>query len=123
VVGDEAWIKMGDAPWQRFPATLGEAIKQFRNPDVINEIARNIDVKILGTEVLNGTQTTIYQYALGDPDNKDFSTNAKTWVAVDGLPRKTESEGDLNLGGKQIHTKSTITYYDYEADIKIDKPL
>jgi hypothetical protein len=62
VVGDEAWIKMGDAPWQRFPANLGEAIKQFRNPDVINEIARNIDVKILGTEVLNGTQTTIYQY-------------------------------------------------------------
>ena len=40
-----------------------------------------------------------------------------------GLPRKTESEGDLNLGGKQIHTKSVITYYDYEADIKIDKPL
>ena len=123
VVGDETWMKMGDAPWQRFPANLGETIKQFRNPDVINEIARSVDVKIVGTEVLNGTQTTIYQYVLGNSGNRDFSTNAKTWVAVDGLPHKTESETDLNLGGKQIHTKSIITYYDYEADIKIDKPL
>jgi len=123
VVGDETWMKMGDAPWQRFPANLGETIKQFRNPDVINEIAKSVDVKIVGTEVLNGTQTTIYQYLLGNSGNKDFSTNAKTWVAVDGLPQKTESESDFNLGSKQIHTKSIITYYDYEADIKIDKPL
>jgi len=123
VIGDESWIKMGDAPWQEFPANPGEALKQFRNPDVINEIAKSIDVKIVGTEVLDGTQTTIYQYTLGNPDNKAFSTNAETWVAADGLPRKTESEGDLNLGSKQIHTKSIITYYDYEADIKIDKPL
>ena len=123
VVGDESWMKMGDAPWQRFPANLSEAIKQFRNPDVINEIVKSVDVKIIGTDVLDGTQTTIYQYTLGSPDNKEFSTIAKTWVAGDGLPRKTESEGDLTLGNKQVHTKSIITYYDYEADIKIEKPL
>lgn len=124
VVGDETWMKMGDAPWQKFPANLGDTIKQFRNPEVIDEIAKSVDVKVIGSEVLDGTATTIYQYKLGNPDNKDFAISAKTWVAVgDGLPRKTESEGDVNLGGKQIHTKSIISYYDYEADIKIEKPL
>jgi hypothetical protein len=124
VVGDETWIKMGASPWQRFPASLGDTIKQFRNPEVIDEITRSADVKVTGTEVLDGTPTTIYQYTLGDPNNKDFHINAKTWVAAgDGLPRKTESEGDINLSGKQIHTKSITTYYDYEAEIKIEKPL
>ena len=123
VVGEETWMKMGEAPWQKFPANFRDIIKQFRDPKVIDQIAKSVDVKVIGTEVLDGTQTTIYQYTLSDPDNKDFSSNAKTWVAAsDGLPRKTESEGDFDLGGKQIHTKSVITYYDYEADIKIDKP-
>ena len=124
VVGDDTWMKMGNAPWQKFPANLGDAIKQFRDPEVINEIARSVDVKVIGTEVVDGMQATIYQYTVGNSDNKDFHIKAKTWVAsVDGLPRKTESEGDVNLGGRQIHTKSIITYYDYQADIKIDKPL
>ena len=123
VVGDDTWMKMGDAPWQKFPLNLGDTIKQFRNPEVINEIAKSVDVKVVGTEVLEGTQTTIYQYTLSDPDHKDFKASAKTWVgAGDGLPRKTESESDLNLNGKQIHTKSIISYYDYEADIKIEQP-
>jgi len=124
VAGDETWVKMGDVPWQRFPANLGDTIKQFRNPDVVDQIAKSIDVKVIGSDVLDGTATTIYQYTLGSTDNKDFNISAKTWVAAgDGLPRKTESEGDLSLGGRQIHTKSIITYYDYGADIKIDKPL
>lgn len=123
VVGDETWMKMGDAPWQKFPLNLGDTIKQFRNPDVINEIAKSVDVKVVGTEVLEGSQTTIYQYTLNNSDNKDFNISAKTWVgAGDGLPRKTESESDFNLSGRQIHTKSIISYYDYGADINIEKP-
>jgi len=124
VVGDDTWVKMGATPWQKFPVSLGDTIKQFRNPDVVDEIAKSVDVKVIGSELVDGTETKIYQYTLGNSENKDFHTNAKTWVAAgDGLPRKTESEGDLSLGGRQIHTKSIITYYDYGADIKIDKPL
>jgi hypothetical protein len=123
IVGNDTWMKMGDASWQKFPVNLGDTIKQFRNPEVINEIGKSVDVKVIGAEVLEGVQTTIYQYTLGSPDNKDFNNSVKTWVgAGDGLPRKTESEADLNFGGRQIHTKSTISYYDYEADIKIDQP-
>jgi hypothetical protein len=123
VVGDETWMKMGDAPWQKFPLNLGDTIKQFRNPEVISEIAKSVDVKEVGTKILDGKQTTIYQYTLGTSDNKDFNTTAKTWVgAGDGLPLKTESESDLNLSGRQIHTKSIISYYGYGADIKIEKP-
>lgn len=124
VVGDETWVKMGESPWQTFPVNLGDTIKQFRNPKVVDDIAKSIDVKVIGTDLVDGSQTTIYQYTLGDPEKKDFNTTAKTWVSAgDGLPRKTESEADFNFGGRPIHTKSTVTYYDYEADIKIDKPL
>lgn len=122
VVGDDTWMKMGDAPWQKFPLNLGDTIKQFRNPDVINEIAKSVDVKVVGTELLDGTQTAIYQYTLNNSDNKDFNISAKTWVGGDGLPRKTESESDFNLSGRQIHTNSIISYYDYGADINIEKP-
>ena len=123
VIGDETWIKMGDAPWQKFPANFGDIIKQFRDPEVIDEIAKSVDVKVVGTEVLEGTQTTIYQYTLNNPDHKDFNISAKTWVgAGDDLPRKTESEGDLTINGRQVHTKSIISYYDYGVDIKIEKP-
>src|SRR5215468_6478465 len=64
VVGDETWMKMGDAPWQKFPLNLGDTIKQFRNPEVIKQIAASVDVTVAGSELLDGTQTTIYQYKL-----------------------------------------------------------
>jgi len=124
IIAGDTWMKMGDTPWQQFPINLGDLITQFRDPKIIDEIAKSVDVKIVGAEVLDGSQTTIYTYTLSDPDNKQSAITARTWVGVaDGLPRKTESESEANLGGKQIHIKGVVSYYDYEADIKIEKPL
>jgi hypothetical protein len=49
-----------------------------------------------------------------------LKSTAKTWVAVaDGLPRKTETDGEFN--GKK--TKTFVTMSDYNADIKIEAPV
>lgn len=124
IIGGDTWMKMGDSPWQAFPVNLGDLITQFRDPKIIDEIAKSVEVKVVGAEVLDGSQTTIYSYTLRDPDNKQSEITARTWVANgDSLPRRTASESDADIGGKQIHIKGIVTYYDYEADIKIERPL
>jgi outer membrane lipoprotein-sorting protein len=44
---------------------------------------------------------------------------SKTWLSeADGLPRKTETEGELD--GKK--TRTVVTISDYNADVKIEAP-
>ena len=124
IIGNDTWMRMGETPWQKFTMDLGDIITQFRDPKILDQIARSVGVKVIGAEVLDGSQTTVYGYTLSDPDNKQSDIIVRTWVGVaDSLPRKTESESDANLGGRRIHIKGTVTYYDYEADIKIERPL
>jgi hypothetical protein len=41
------------------------------------------------------------------------------WVGLaDSLPRKMEVEGEFN----KMKSRSTVTYYDYGGDIKIEPP-
>jgi hypothetical protein len=62
----------------------------------------------------------VYQYTQDNPMGMKVKSTAKTWLSVaDGLPRKTESEGEFN-GTK---TKMLMTMSDYNADIKIDAPV
>jgi len=124
IIAGDTWMKMGDTPWQKFPVNLSDLITQFRDPKIVDEIARSVDVELIGAEVLDGSQTAVYTYTLKDPDDKQSDITAKTWVGVaDSLPRKTESESDADIGGKQIHIKGVVTYYDYQADIRIEKPF
>jgi hypothetical protein len=49
-----------------------------------------------------------------------MKSHAKTWVAVaDGLPRKSESEGEFS----GVKTKTEMTVSDYNSDIKIEPPI
>jgi len=124
IIGNDTWMKMGGAPWQRFPANLGDVIKQLRNPKVVEELTQATEVKFIGPDVLDGSPTMVYQYTVSDSEGKGFKTTAKTWVGVtDGLPRKTEGEADISTAGKPIHTKSTTTYSDYGADISLEPPI
>jgi hypothetical protein len=124
IIGNDTWMKMGDAPWQKFPANLGEMITQLRNPKAVEELAKATEVKFIGPDVLDGSPAMVYQYTLNDIEGKGFKNTAKTWVGVtDNLPRKTESETEMNITGKQTDTKTTVTYYDYGAVIKIEPPM
>jgi hypothetical protein len=121
IVGGEAWIKMGDAPWQRFPGNLGETIAQLRNTKVVEELSKAMDVKLIGPETLDGSPTTVYQYNIGEAGS---SVTSKVWVGdTDHLPHKQESNADMNLGGRQVQTKTVVAYSDYGANIKIERPM
>ena len=55
---------------------------------------------------------------------KGIKNTAKTWIgAADSLPRKSETEGELEYMGQPLKTKTTITYTDYNADIQIAPPV
>jgi outer membrane lipoprotein-sorting protein len=123
IVGKSTYMKMGNAEWQKFPIDMGEMISQFRNSKLLDELAKNTEVKVLGPDVLDGTPTIVYQYTLNDVIGKGLKSSTKAWVSVStGLPQQTETEGDITMMGKTMHTKTIVTYSSYGADIQIEAP-
>jgi hypothetical protein len=124
VVGNDTFMKMGEGAWRKMPMNMGELITQFRDPKVLEQLTKDADIKFLGPDLLDGSPTLVYQYTLTGELGKDIKNTAKTWIgATDSLPRKTESEGDFNFAGTSVHTKTTVTYSDFNADIKIEPPM
>ncbi len=123
-IGKEAYARTGDAPWQKDPMDMGDMLSQMRDPKLIDTITEKGEVKYLGTDTLNGVPMLVYQITIKDLLGPGDITVTKEWIgATDGLPHQTESESDIDLGtGKRIHSKSTATVYDYNADIKIESP-
>jgi len=124
IIGKDTFIKSGDTPWRKFPMNMGDLITQFRDPKVLDELSKGAEIKFIGPDLVNGAPTLVYQYSINLGQNKELKSTAKTWVGVtDSLPRKTESEGDINMLGKQIHTKTNITYSDFNSNIRIEPPM
>ncbi len=103
---------------------MGDFLTQFRDPKIIDSLTEKAEVKYIGADTLDGVPMLVYQYTIKDLLGKGNIMVTKSWIgATDGLPHQTESESDMDLGtGKMIHSKSTIIYYDYNADIKIEPP-
>lgn len=116
-VGADAYMKAGGR-WMKAPVNVGQIINQFRDPKAVEEMRRKTDIKYVGTETLDGQAMYVYEYAL-DGAGTGARGRAKTWISpADMLPRKTEVDGEA--GGIKSHT--TITYSDYNSDIKIEPP-
>ena len=123
IVGKDTWMRMGDAAWQKFPVDVGQIIAQFRDPKVLDELTQSADIKFVGADTVDGTPALVYEYTIKGELGKGIKNTAKTWIGVaDSLPRKTETEGELEFMGKPLKTKTSITYSDYNADIKIEPP-
>jgi len=119
VVGDATYRREPGKPWQRLPIDVGQMIEDFRNSTAIDEL-RKADVKFVGTEVLDGVSTLVYQFTTSNIMGINVTAECKTWVGVnDHLPRKIEVETEFN----STKMKGTNTYYDYNTDIKIEPPL
>ncbi|HEY9405528.1 MAG TPA: hypothetical protein VIQ24_22955 [Pyrinomonadaceae bacterium] len=119
VVGDAMYIKKPDGGWARAPVNAGEMIKSFRDPKMLDELAKTADVKFVGADTLDGAPMLVYQYTQNNPMGMNLKSTSKTWLSVaDGMPRKTETEGVFD--GKKTNT--TVTISDYNADIKIETP-
>jgi hypothetical protein len=120
IVRGAMYMKTPDGAWAKSPVDASEMIKSFRDPKMLDELAKTADVKFIGPDTLDGAPMLVYQYTQNNPMGMNLKSTAKTWLSVaDGLPRKTETEGEFN-GQK---TKTLITISDYNADIKIESPL
>jgi len=120
IVGGATYIKTPNSGWVKSPIDASAIIKGFRDPKMLDELAKTADVKLVGPDTLDGAPMLVYQYTQNNPMGMKVKSTTKTWLSVaDGLPRKNETEGEFN-GTK---TKTLVTMSDYNADIKIDVPV
>jgi hypothetical protein len=120
IVKGAMYMKMPNGQWAKSPVDVSEMIKAFRDPKILDDLAKMADVKFVGRDTLDGAPMLVYQYTQNNSMGMKLKSTSKTWVAVaNGLPRQTESEGEFN-GSK---TKTLITMSDYNADIKIESPV
>jgi outer membrane lipoprotein-sorting protein len=120
IVGGVTYIKAPNRDWVKSPIDASGMIKAFRDPKMLDELAKTADVKYVGTDTLDGEPALIYQYTQNNPMGMNLKSTSKTWLSVaDGLPRKTETEGEFS-GQK---TKTLVTISDYNSDIKIEAPV
>ena len=125
MIGKESYIRVGDAPWQKDPMGMGDLLSQFRDPKLIDAIAEKAEVKYVGTDTLEGKPMLVYQYTIKDLLGPGKDGISKVWIgATDSLQHQLVSESDIDPlnTGKMIHSKVTVTFYDYNADIKIETP-
>jgi hypothetical protein len=120
IVGGAAYIKGPNGQWVKSPVNVADITKRFRDPKVLEEMAKTTDIKLVGPDTVDGTPTLVYEYTQDSVMGMNMKTTARTWLAVaDGLPRKTEAEGEYE--GKK--TKTLVTMSDYNSDIKIEAPI
>lgn len=120
IVGNAAYIQGPDGRWVRSPVGVADIARKLRDPKMLEDMAKVTDVRLVGPEMLDGTPTLVYQYTQNSVMGMDMKSNVKTWLAVsDGLPRKTEAEGEYN--GQKTKTRMTIS--DINSDIKIEAPI
>jgi hypothetical protein len=120
IVKGAMYMKTPDGAWAKSPVDASGMIKAFRDPKMLDELTKTADVKFVGPDTLDGAPMLVYQYTQTNPMGMNLKSTAKTWLAVaDGLPRKTETEGEFD--GKK--SKTLVIMSDYNADIKIESPV
>ncbi len=126
-IGNESYAKAGDAPWQKGPTGMGDMLAQLKDPKLAEALAQKTEVKYLGADTLDGAPMLVYQYTIKDLLGPGKDAVSKMWIgATDGLQHQTESESDVEstfTAGKITHTKTIVTYYDFNADINIAPPI
>ncbi len=120
IAGGATYIKTPNGQWTRSPIDASQMLKAFRDPKMLDELSKSADAKLVGPDTIDGEPMLVYQYTQNNPLGMNLKVNSKTWLSVaDGLARKTESEGEMR--GKK--TRTLITIYDYNTDIKIEAPV
>jgi hypothetical protein len=119
VIGPAAYMKAGDR-WMKSPVDMSNMIASVRDPKFLDELRKSTDVSFVGPEVLEGTPALVYTYTMTNAFGTNMTTSSKSWVrASDGVPLRVESESTIN-GEKH---RVVVTYYDFNADIKIEPPM
>lgn len=120
IIGKDTYMKASGGQWMKSPVDMGSMISSFRDPKVLDELTKGAEIKFVGPDMLDGKPMLVYTYTLNNPAGVNLKSVAKSWIAVsDGLPRKTETDGEF--GG--IKSKTIATMSDYNGDIKIEPPI
>lgn len=115
-IGQTYYVKLGNQ-WQKIALPQGIDLNFADIKKLEAELGASTDVKLIGPEVLDGTPTLVYQYTTTITTPTPLTMTSKVWVAVsDQLPRKMESVAKSG-------TTTTVTYYDYNANITIESPI
>jgi TonB family protein len=118
IVGRDAYRKAGAGPWRRFTGMMLWADHDSLE-ESIREIEKADEVELIGRESVDGVPTLVYRRTSYPGPNKTSPITTRLWIGeADGLLRKSEADGCV--GSKTVTVVST--YYDYNADIKIERP-
>ena len=114
LIGKTMYIKTG-TKWQKLTQNIDLSAVDPKKLEA--ELGVSKDVKLVGTDILDGTPTFVYQYTTTIKGPPARTTTSKVWVGMaDNLPRKRETE-------PKAGQKTTTTYYDYNANITINAPM
>jgi len=133
-IGKNSYRKKGGGLWKKYSKKTSDICMWAKNlekesdvsvialpaialENLIKDLAQTEDIKLIGRETVDAIPTLAYQHA---KRSNTRPNTMKTWIGVaDGLLRRWEFECEV-LGS----TASPVvyTYYDYNADIKIEPP-
>ncbi len=117
LIGATMYIKVGGA-WQKISSPEFKDLFNFSDPKKLErDLGVSTNIQLVGPEVLDGTPTLVYQYSTSLAGPPPSTYTSKVWIGVaDNLPRKVESTSAAGV-------KTTIIYYDYNANIVINAPI
>jgi hypothetical protein len=127
ILGKEAYLKPPGENWQKQEVDQQRMeFTRLRDEMLIENLARaaDIEVKFVGKEELQGEPMFVYQHSSGEIPDQAAGGQTRTWVGVkDGLPYKIELDAWVKPDRQVMTVKTTTTYYDYNADIVIQRPM
>jgi hypothetical protein len=115
IIGSTTYAKVG-GQWAQLQIDLSGMLANFidrLDPEAIS------DVRLVGSEDVNGTPTFVYIYTYTNTvEGTLITSKVKMWVGVDsGLPLKQVVNGEVN--GVNYQSEQTITY---NSSIIIEAP-
>ncbi len=128
IKGVGTYVKRGGT-WALSPIDLSSSLFAQFDPKALEDLRNQIisqQVTLVGPDLLNGKPMLVYQYntlvkGIG-PGGSDIKGTSKLWVgATDGLPYRQEMVQDsvTTQGGKT----NTVSTYEYDPSITIEKPI
>jgi hypothetical protein len=101
--------------------------RSINNIFFVTMLENSSSIKVVGPETLDGVPTMVYQFLKSETEKDGIKTSLtlKIWVGVrDNLPYKVEMESSFS--GREIqmwNSGTTVNFYDYGVDIKIEPPI
>ncbi len=128
IVVDGAHYIKSDGKWSRLPISSGNLVEQFRkDPEALAAFERSVSgAQAVGPESVEGQRATAYRYYQAAKVGGGLASSAgwvKVWIGAHGLPIKVESDATGRVLGFGSHSKTTIYYHDYGANVRIVAPM